>query len=53
MALHLRFIQIMMEEVAGRCKVKGSRMHSYQRAFPETIDLGIDRMDVGYRNLCQ
>ena len=39
-------IQIMMEEVAGKCKVKGSGCIRTREHFLKLIDLGIDRMGV-------
>ena len=44
-------IQIMMEEVAGKCKVKGSGCIRTREHFLKLIDLGIDRMGVGYKSV--
>ena len=44
-------IQIMMEEVAGKCKVKGSGCIRTREHFLKLIDLDIDRMGVGYKSV--
>ena len=44
-------IKIMIEEVAGKCKIKGSGAIRTREHFLELIDLGIDRMGVGYRSV--
>ena len=44
-------IQIMMEEVAGKCKVKGSGCIRTREHFLKLIDLGIDRMGVGCKSV--
>ena len=44
-------IQIMMEEVAGKCKVRGSGCIRTREHFLKLIDLGIDRMGVGYKSV--
>lgn len=44
-------IQIMMEEVGGKCKVKGSGCIRTREHFLKLIDLGIDRMGVGYKSV--
>lgn len=44
-------IHIMMEEVAGKCKVKGSGCIRTREHFLKLIDLGIDRMGVGYKSV--
>lgn len=44
-------IQIMMEEVAGKCKVKGSGCIRTREHFLKLIDLGIDRIGVGYKSV--
>jgi deoxyribose-phosphate aldolase len=41
----------MMEEVGDRCKVKGSGCIRDREHFLELIDMGIDRMGVGYRSV--
>lgn len=43
-------IRVMMEAVAGRCKVKGAGGIRTRERFFELIDMGIDRMGVGYRS---
>jgi len=44
-------IKIMMEEVEGRCKVKGSGSIRTREHFLSLIDMGIDRMGVGYKSV--
>ena len=44
-------IKIMMEEVAGKCKVKGSGCIRTREHFLQLIDMGIDRMGVGYKSV--
>jgi deoxyribose-phosphate aldolase len=43
-------IKVMMEAAKGRCRVKGSGGIRDQAHFFELIDLGIDRMGIGYRS---
>ncbi len=43
-------IALMMETARGRCKIKGSGGIRDQRHFFELIDMGIDRMGIGYRS---
>ena len=43
-------IRVMLETAKGRCKVKGSGGIRDQAHFLELIDLGIDRMGIGYRS---
>lgn len=43
-------IALMMETARGRCKVKGSGGIRNQQHFFELIDMGIDRMGIGYRS---
>lgn len=43
-------IRVMMEAARGRCKVKGSGGIRDREHFFELIDLGIDRMGIGYRS---
>lgn len=43
-------IAAMMEAAAGRCKIKGSGGIRTQEHFFELIDMGIDRMGIGYRS---
>lgn len=43
-------IRVMMEAAKGRCKVKGSGGIRTRERFLELIDLGIDRMGIGYRS---
>lgn len=44
-------VQIMLDEVAGECKVKGSGCIRTREHFLKLIDLGIDRMGVGYKSV--
>lgn len=44
-------IQIMMEEVNGKCKIKGSGGIRTREHFLQLIDMGIDRMGVGYKSV--
>lgn len=44
-------IKIMQEEVKDRCKVKGSGCIRTREHFLELIDMGIDRMGIGYRSV--
>lgn len=43
-------IRVMLEAAKGRCRVKGSGGIRDQAHFFELIDLGIDRMGIGYRS---
>jgi deoxyribose-phosphate aldolase len=43
-------IRVMMDAAQGRCKVKGSGGIRDQAHFFELIDMGIDRMGIGYRS---
>jgi deoxyribose-phosphate aldolase len=43
-------IAAMMDVAKGRCKIKGSGGIRDQKHFFELIDMGIDRMGVGYRS---
>lgn len=43
-------IRAMMDKVDGRCKVKGSGNIRTREHFLTLIDMGIDRMGVGYRS---
>ena len=43
-------IQVMMAAANGRCRIKGSGGIRDQAHFFELIDLGIDRMGIGYRS---
>lgn len=43
-------IKLMMDVAAGRCQVKGSGAIRDQERFFELIDMGIDRMGIGYRS---
>lgn len=47
----LDIVKIMMEEVAGKCKIKGSGCIRTRQHFLDLIDLGIDRMGIGYRSV--
>ena len=44
-------IKLMMKEVNGKCKVKGSGCIRTREHFLELIDLGIDRMGIGYKSV--
>ena len=43
-------IQVMMAAAKGRCKIKGSGGIRDRAHFFELIDLGIDRMGIGYKS---
>ena len=43
-------IKVMMEEVGDKCQVKGSGCIRTREHFLQLIDMGIDRMGVGYRS---
>ncbi|MDR2764624.1 MAG: deoxyribose-phosphate aldolase [Tannerella sp.] len=43
-------IKIMLDAAAGRCKVKGSGGIRTREHFLQLIDMGIDRMGIGYRS---
>jgi deoxyribose-phosphate aldolase len=43
-------IALLMDVARGRCKVKGSGGIRDQRRFFDLIDMGIDRMGIGYRS---
>ncbi|MBC8571219.1 deoxyribose-phosphate aldolase [Oscillospiraceae bacterium NSJ-54] len=43
-------VKTMMEAAKGRCKVKGSGCIRTREHFLELIDMGIDRMGIGYRS---
>ena len=40
----------MMQAAQGRCKVKGSGGIRTREHFLQLIDMGIDRMGIGYRS---
>ena len=42
-------IKIMMDEVNGRCRIKGSGCIRTREHFLQLIDMGIDRMGIGYK----
>lgn len=44
-------IKLIMEEVGDRCKIKGSGSIRTREHFMQLIDLGIDRMGVGYKSV--
>ena len=44
-------IQLIMDEVKGKCKIKGSGCIRTREHFLKLIDMGIDRMGVGYRSV--
>ncbi|HCD7252343.1 TPA: deoxyribose-phosphate aldolase [Citrobacter farmeri] len=43
-------IQVMLDAAKGRCKVKGSGGIRTREHFLQLIDMGIDRMGIGYRS---
>lgn len=43
-------IQVMMDAAQGRCRVKGSGGIRTREHFLQLIDMGIDRMGIGYRS---
>jgi deoxyribose-phosphate aldolase len=44
-------VKVMMEEVDGKCQVKGSGCIRTREHFLQLIDMGIDRMGVGYKSV--
>lgn len=46
----LEVVQAMMDTAQGRCKVKGAGGIRTRERFLELIDMGIDRMGIGYRS---
>jgi len=46
----LEVVQTMMDVAKGRCKIKGSGGIRTREYFLELIDLGIDRMGIGYKS---
>ena len=44
-------IRLMMEEIGDQCKIKGSGCIRTREHFLQLIDMGIDRMGVGYRSV--
>ena len=44
-------VKIMLEEVGDKCKVKGSGGIRTREHFLKLIDMGIDRMGVGYKSV--
>ena len=47
----VEIIKAMMEEVDGKCKIKGSGCIRTREHFLQLIDMGIDRMGVGYKSV--
>lgn len=43
-------IQVMMDTAKGRCKIKGSGCIRTREHFFKLIDMGIDRMGIGYKS---
>lgn len=43
-------IEVMMDTARGRCKIKGSGNIRTREHFLQLIDMGIDRMGIGYRS---
>ena len=46
----VEIIRVMMDAAKGRCKIKGSGGIRDQAHFFKLIDMGIDRMGIGYRS---
>ena len=46
----LEVVQAMMDVAKGRCKIKGAGGIRTREYFLELIDLGIDRMGIGYKS---
>lgn len=44
-------IKVMMEEVGDKCKIKGSGCIRTQERFFTLINMGIDRMGIGYKSV--
>lgn len=44
-------VKVMLEEVGDKCKVKGSGCIRTREHFLQLIDMGIDRMGVGYKSV--
>lgn len=44
-------IRVMMDEVGDRCQIKGSGCIRTREHFLQLIDMGIDRMGIGYRSV--
>jgi deoxyribose-phosphate aldolase len=44
-------IQVIMEEVGEKCQIKGSGCIRTREHFLKLIDMGIDRMGIGYRSV--
>lgn len=44
-------IKLMMDEVGDKCKIKGSGSIRTREHFLQLIDMGIDRMGVGYKSV--
>ena len=44
-------IQVIMDEVGDTCKIKGSGCIRTREHFLKLIDMGIDRMGIGYRSV--
>lgn len=44
-------IQLMMDEVGEKCKIKGSGCIRTREHFLQLIDMGIDRIGVGYKSV--
>ena len=47
----LEIIKVMMEECGDKIKIKGSGCIRTREHFLQLIDMGIDRMGVGYRSV--
>lgn len=44
-------IRIIKKEISGKCKIKGSGCICTRQHFLELIDMGIDRMGIGYKSV--
>lgn len=49
----IEVVKIMMDGVAGRCRVKGSGNIRTRNHFLSLIDLGVDRLGIGYRSTAE
>ncbi len=49
----IEVMKILMNGVAGRCKVKGSGNIRTRYHFLSLIDLGVDRLGIGYRSTAE
>lgn len=47
----VKIINMMMDEIDGKCKIKGSGCIRTREHFLTLIDIGIDRMGIGYKSV--